>query len=89
VIVATDVIRRGKAGKPNEFGKMVNLQEAENQIVIDFEVSEQRPIDSHMLIPSIEAHEAKLGSSSPVSAVTNSKSRRNSMIGCGMDPQCT
>jgi len=29
----TEVIRKGKAGKPNEFGKMVKLQEAENQIV--------------------------------------------------------
>ena len=27
----TEVIRKGKAGKPNEFGKMVKLQEAENQ----------------------------------------------------------
>jgi len=35
---STEVIRKGKAGKPNEFGKMVKLQEAENQIVIDFEV---------------------------------------------------
>src|SRR5882724_169948 len=32
---STEVIRKGKAGKPNEFGKMVKLQEAENQIVID------------------------------------------------------
>jgi IS5 family transposase len=30
---ATEVIRKGKAAKPNEFGKMVKLQEAENQIV--------------------------------------------------------
>jgi transposase, IS5 family len=29
---STEVIRKGKAGKPNEFGKMVKLQEAENQI---------------------------------------------------------
>jgi transposase, IS5 family len=32
---ATEVIRKGKAGKPNGFGKMVDLQEAENQIVTD------------------------------------------------------
>lgn len=58
---STEVIRQGKAGKPNEFGKMVKLQEAENQIVIDYEVYEQRPNDSDLLIPSIEAHEEKLG----------------------------
>ena len=28
----TEIIRKGKAGKPTEFGKMVKLQEAENQI---------------------------------------------------------
>jgi hypothetical protein len=31
---STEIIRKGKAAKPNEFGKMVKLQEAENQIVI-------------------------------------------------------
>ena len=58
---STEVIRKGKAGKPNEFGKMVKLQEAENQIVTDFEVYQQRPSDSDLLIPSIESHEQKLG----------------------------
>ena len=58
---STEVIRKGKAGKPNEFGKMVQIQEAENQIVIDYEVYEQRPNDSDLLIPSIEAHQEKLG----------------------------
>jgi transposase, IS5 family len=31
---STEIIRKGKAAKPNEFGKLVKLQEAENQIVI-------------------------------------------------------
>lgn len=58
---STEVIRKGKAGKPNEFGKMVKLQEAENQIVIDYAVYEQRPSDADLLIPSIDAHADKLG----------------------------
>ncbi len=58
---STEIIRKGKAGKPNEFGKMVKLQEAENQIVIDYDVYDQRPSDSELLIPAIETHEAKLG----------------------------
>jgi IS5 family transposase len=58
---STEIIRKGKAGKPNEFGKMVKLQEAENQIVIDYEVNDQRPSDSDLLIPAIETHAAKLG----------------------------
>src|SRR5215510_16371558 len=43
---STESIRKGKAGKPNEFGKLAKLQEAENQIVIDYEVYEQRPNDT-------------------------------------------
>jgi IS5 family transposase len=58
---STELIRKGKAGKPNEFGKMVKVQEAENQIVIDYEVYQQRPTDSDLLIPSIQAHQEKLG----------------------------
>ena len=58
---STEIIRKGKAGKPNEFGKMVKLQEAENQIVIDYEVYDRRPSDTDLLIPAIEIHQAKLG----------------------------
>jgi len=58
---STEVIRKGKAGKPNEFGKMVKLQEAENQVIIDYEVYDRRPSDSDLLIPAIEIHQTKLG----------------------------
>ena len=58
---STEVIRKGKAAKPNEFGKMVKLQEAENQIVTDYEVYDQRPSDSDLLMAAIEAHQARLG----------------------------
>jgi IS5 family transposase len=58
---STEVIRKGKAAKPNEFGKMVKLQEAENQIVIDYEVYDRRPNDCDLLIAAIEVHRAKLG----------------------------
>jgi IS5 family transposase len=52
----TEVIRKGKAHKPNEFGKLVKFQEAENQLIISYEVLDQRPADSTLLIPSIEQH---------------------------------
>ena len=58
---STEVIRKGKAGKPNEFGKMVKVQEAENQVVTDFEVYDQRPADSDLLIPAIEIHRQRTG----------------------------
>jgi IS5 family transposase len=58
---STEIIRKGKAGKPNEFGKMVKLQEAENQIITDYEVYDRRPYDSDLLVAAIETHRALLG----------------------------
>jgi transposase, IS5 family len=58
---STEVIRKGKASKPTEFGKMVKIQEGENQIITSFEVYEKRPSDSELLIPGIESHEEQLG----------------------------
>jgi IS5 family transposase len=57
----TEVIRKGKAGKPTEFGKMVKLQEAENQIVVAYEVYDQRPSDADILMAAVETHQARLG----------------------------
>jgi len=53
---ATEVIRKGKANKPNEFGKLVKIQEAENQLITSYQVLDQRPADSNLLIPSLEQH---------------------------------
>jgi len=58
---STEIIRKGKAGKPCEFGKVVKIQEAESQIVIDYEVYDHRPNDSDLLVPAIETHQAALG----------------------------
>src|SRR6516225_9916459 len=57
----TEIIRKGKAGKPTEFGKMVKLQEAENQIVTEYEVYERRPSDADLLLAAIATHETRLG----------------------------
>jgi IS5 family transposase len=58
---STEIIRKAKAAKPNEFGKMVKVQEAENQIVTDYEVYGRRPNDSDLLIAAIETHQTLLG----------------------------
>lgn len=57
----TEVIRQGKAAKPTEFGKMVKIQEAEGQSIIAYEVYEQRPWDSDLMIPALQAHPDQLG----------------------------
>jgi IS5 family transposase len=58
---STEVIRKGKASKPTEFGKMVKIQEAENQIITDYAVYEKRPSDSELVITGIESHAQRLG----------------------------
>jgi IS5 family transposase len=58
---STEVIRKGKASKPNEFGKLMKIQEAENQIITAYVVYDRRPSDSDLLIPALEAHEQTLG----------------------------
>ncbi len=58
---ATQIIRKGKSSKPTEFGRLIKIQEAENQIITDYEVCDQRPADSTLFIKSIEAHQQKLG----------------------------
>ena len=57
----TEIIRKGKAGKPNEFGKLVELQEAENQIVTHYEVFDERPADQTLLLPALAVQQRKLG----------------------------
>jgi IS5 family transposase len=57
----TEIIRKGKASKPTEFGKMVKIQEAENQVITDYEVFDERPNDSDLLISSVDKHEKCFG----------------------------
>jgi IS5 family transposase len=71
----TEIIRKGKAGKPNEFGKLVQLQEAENQIITHYEVYDHRPADQRLLIPAVEAHQRKLGRVPRLVAIPNRSTR--------------
>jgi len=57
----TEAIRKGKASKPTEFGKMVKIQEAEHQIVTDYEVEPRRVADSELLVDSIRKHRVIFG----------------------------
>jgi IS5 family transposase len=53
----TEIIRKGKASKPSEFGNVIALQETENQIITHYEVFEKRSSDQRLLLPAIEAHQ--------------------------------
>jgi IS5 family transposase len=57
----SEIIRKGKASKPTEFGKLVQVQEAENQIITYYDVFDQRPSDRDLLVGAVENHERVLG----------------------------
>jgi IS5 family transposase len=57
----TEAIRKGEASKPTEFGKLVKIQEAENQFVVDYQVYERRPDDRTLAIPSLVVHQQIFG----------------------------
>jgi IS5 family transposase len=53
----TEAIRKGKAGKPTEFGHLVTIQEAEHQIVTAFDVHAKRPADVALWAPALDRHQ--------------------------------
>lgn len=57
----TEGVRKGKAAKPTEFGKLVKIQEAENQFITDVEVCEERVPDGELWGPSLERHQELFG----------------------------
>ncbi len=57
----SEIIRKGKASKPTEFGKLVQLAEAENQIVTQYQVFDTRPSDRHLLTDAVTEQTRRLG----------------------------
>jgi len=57
----TEVIRKGKVHKPNEFGRLVRIDEVENGIVSGYEVLEGNPSDTTAFIPALKQHQACFG----------------------------
>jgi transposase, IS5 family len=57
----TKVIRKGKAHKPNEFGRLVRVDEVENGIVSGYEVLEGNQADTNSWLPAIQQHQASFG----------------------------
>jgi IS5 family transposase len=53
----TVTIRKGKISKPNEFGNLVTIQEAEHQIITAYEVHAGRPADVTLWTPALDRHQ--------------------------------
>lgn len=57
----TDLIVRGKARKPVEFGHKVFLAESRRGFITDYRVLAGNPIDSEQVAPSLQAHHRQFG----------------------------
>lgn len=57
----TASIRKGKAGKPVEFGRVLWLGEVEGGIITQAKVLDGNPDDTAQLVPSVECHIQQFG----------------------------
>ena len=57
----TETIRKGKIAKPNEFGKLVTIQEAEHQIITGYDVHARRPADVTLWTSALARHQTIFG----------------------------
>jgi IS5 family transposase len=57
----TEVIRKGKAHKPNEFGRLVRIDEVENGIVSGYQVLAGNRDDRTAWMPALRQHQACFG----------------------------
>ncbi len=57
----TAIIRKGKAGKPTEFGRVLWLAESEGGIITQARVLEGNPDDAAQFVPSLDQHSEQFG----------------------------
>jgi IS5 family transposase len=72
----TEAIRKGKAAKQTEFGKMVKIQEAEAQFITDYTVCAARVPDGDLWMPSLQRHEQLFGHAPRLAVADGSFSSR-------------
>lgn len=57
----TELLKRGKAGKPIEFGHMVHIQQVKGKYITDYEVFLRRPNEHTLVDPALASHRALFG----------------------------
>src|SRR3989449_9009790 len=72
-----EAIRKGKAAKPTEFGKVVKIQEAEGQIITDYHACATRMPNEALWRPTLECHRTLFGRP-PRLAVADASNHRRS-----------
>ena len=57
----TELLKRGKAAKPIEFGHMIQIQQVEGKFITDYEVFEEKPVEYQLVEPALERHKELFG----------------------------
>lgn len=57
----TELLQRGKASKPIEFGHMVLIQQVAGKFITDYRVFEKRPADHALVAPALGSHQKTFG----------------------------
>lgn len=57
----TELLKRGKASKPIEFGHMLFIQQVEQKFITDYDVFEKKPTDYSLVDGALEKHQETFG----------------------------
>jgi len=57
----TELIKRGKAGKPIEFGHMIQIQQVKEKFITDYEVYDRKPVEPELLTAALDSHRSLFG----------------------------
>ena len=57
----TELLKRGKQGKPIEFGHMIQIHQVAGKFITDFDVFEKRPNENTLLKPALKRHKQLFG----------------------------
>ena len=57
----TELLKRGQAGQPIEFGHLIQIQQGPEKFITDYEVFKKKPIEYELLEPAIENHKSLFG----------------------------
>jgi len=57
----TELLKRGKAGKPIEFGHMIQIQQVKEKFITDYAVYDRKPVEPELLTTALDSHRSLFG----------------------------
>jgi IS5 family transposase len=57
----TELLKRGRANKPIEFGHMIQIQQVSSKFITDYTVFDRKPIEHQLIGPALESHRKLFG----------------------------